>query len=113
VLVVPSAPTVDGDPALAEVCDAYHEGRRRLGRALATLERRVELQRHREAEPELLTWWRRRGARKELARESAVQRRLLHAAFDELSELDPVDGTGLVDAHVAARAVIATLDLRR
>ena len=102
VLFVPEAGDGARDPALVEVCAAYREGRRRISAALGMLERRVELQRLREERPELLSWWRRRAARKELAREVAVQRRLLHAAFDELSELDPVDiaGTAILDGTV-------------
>ena len=113
VLFVADASEVSGDPALAEVCAAYHEGRCRIAAALEMLRRRIELQRLREEHPELLSWWRRRAARKELAREAAVQRRFLHAAFDELSELDPVDISGLIEAHVAARAVVATVDGHR
>lgn len=110
VLFVPDPSEVSGDPALTEVCAAYHEGRGRIAAALEMLRRRTELQRLREEHPELLSWWGRRAARKELAREAAVQRRLLHAAFDELSELDPVDISGLIEAHVAARAVVTAVD---
>jgi hypothetical protein len=110
VLFVPDPSEVSGDAALAEVCAAYHEGRGRIATALDMLRRRIELQRLREEHPALLSWWSRRAARKELAREAAVQRRLLHAAFDELSELDPVDISGLIEAHVAARAMVAAVD---